>query len=53
MKRQTYILLSILGPISCGLPTDKNSIKEVGAIQIEWLNNLQGDFLFKNNWIYP
>jgi hypothetical protein len=53
MTRQlTYIFLTI-GLISCGLILDKNANVNSGEIEINWVDNLTGDFSFTKNWDYP
>jgi hypothetical protein len=43
----------MIGLISCGLKTGNNKIIENDEIKIEWVNNLSGDYSFKDKWEYP
>jgi hypothetical protein len=51
-RHLTYIYL-IIGVISCGLTLDKNEKVKSGEIEINWVENLNGDFSFTKNWDYP
>jgi len=50
MKRLIYFL-SLISLISCGITSNKKSNSE--EITIKWVDNLPGDFSFKDNWSYP
>jgi len=50
MKQLTYFLLFIL-LMSCSTKYNKKSNSE--EIPIQWVDNLTGDFSFKDKWSYP
>ena len=50
MKRLIYFLLLIL-LTSCGIANKKKL--NLGEIPLKWVENLAGDFSFKDNWDYP
>ena len=50
MKRLTYFLVMIF-LISCGITSNKKLNSE--EVSIKWVDNLSGDFSFKDNWSYP
>jgi len=50
MKGLIYFL-SIISLISCGMTGNKKSNPE--EVPIKWVDNLKGDFSFKNSWSYP
>ncbi len=50
MKRSVTIILTVLGLISCSY-TGGN--QESTEIKIQWVDNLTGDFSFKDKWSYP
>lgn len=43
--------LLIIGLISCGNITEKKSKPD--EVKIQWIDDLSGDFSFKDNWSYP
>lgn len=51
-KLLTYAFLTA-GLISCDLTSDKKEKLKSGEIKIYWMENLSGDFSFKENWDYP
>ena len=50
MKRLTYFLIVIFG-ISCGMTSNKKL--DVAKVSLKWVDNLRGDFSFKDDWSYP
>jgi len=50
MKRLTYLLLFVF-LTSCTTTGNKKSNSE--DVQIQWVDNLHGDFSFKDKWSYP
>lgn len=52
MKLFFYLLLTIV-LIACKPATEKGSLQKGKEIQIQWTDNLVGDFSFTNNWTYP
>ncbi len=44
--------LLISGIISCGQSTDKVEKIHLGEIKITWVDDLTGDYKFKDNWVY-
>lgn len=52
ITRHLKYLILTLGLISCGLTFYKNEKVRYGEIKISWIDNLTGDFSFKENWDY-
>jgi hypothetical protein len=48
----TYSLISIV-LVGSGLKGDRTEENKSGEVDIEWLQDLPGDFSFKDNWSYP
>lgn len=53
MRKYLTSIFLIIGLISCGLNWDKNEKVESGEIEINWVDNVSGDFSFTKNWDYP
>lgn len=50
MKKTLYLLLFVAVVSAC---TQASRGDQSKSIQIQWTENLEGDFSFKNNWSYP
>ena len=53
MKKHLIYFILILGIIFCGLIIYKNDKVNSDEIKISWVDNLSGDFSFKEKWDYP
>jgi hypothetical protein len=48
-----YVLLFLVGFSSAGFAINLDTNKNEAPIEIQWVENLKGDFEFRNNWSYP